>query len=148
MIKTISCQTKYSGIILTLSDIFINTGLLLSYLLGFFEIVCHQCYRKCKIFCQRPVQVQQPSPSQSDKELTLCSPCKNKRQQAQLGVPHSRIKVEICLILQAGTCQILNFAPSCKLKLARLRIQDGARVWQKDFLTKVREGGGPKTYGK
>ena len=30
--------------------------------------------------------------------------------QAQLGVPHSRIKVELEFILQAGTCQILNSA--------------------------------------
>ena len=29
---------------------------------------------------------------------------------AQLRVPHSRIQVELCFILQAGTCQILNFA--------------------------------------
>ena len=45
---------------------------------------------------------------------------KNKRQkylreafqlkQAQLGVPHSRKQVELGFILQAGTCQILNFA--------------------------------------
>ena len=31
-------------------------------------------------------------------------------KQAQLGVPHSRIQVELGCILQAGTCQILNFA--------------------------------------
>ena len=31
-------------------------------------------------------------------------------KQAQLGVPHSRIQVELGFILQAGTCQILNFA--------------------------------------
>ena len=31
-------------------------------------------------------------------------------QQAQLGVPHSRIQVELGFILQAGTCQILNSA--------------------------------------
>ena len=30
--------------------------------------------------------------------------------QAQLGVPHSRIQVELGFILQAGTCLILNFA--------------------------------------
>ena len=30
--------------------------------------------------------------------------------KAQLGVPHSRIQVELGYILQAGTCQILNFA--------------------------------------
>ena len=30
--------------------------------------------------------------------------------QAQLGVPHSRIQVELGFILQAGTSQILNFA--------------------------------------
>ena len=34
---------------------------------------------------------------------------KNKKH-AQLGVPHSRIQVELGFILQAGTCQILNFA--------------------------------------
>ena len=28
----------------------------------------------------------------------------------QLGVPHSRIQVELGFILQAETCQILNFA--------------------------------------
>ena len=33
-----------------------------------------------------------------------------KWKQAQLGVPHSRIQVELGFILQAGTCQILNFA--------------------------------------
>ena len=32
------------------------------------------------------------------------------KKQAQLGVPHSRIQVELGFILQAGTCQILNFA--------------------------------------
>ena len=31
-------------------------------------------------------------------------------KQAQLGVPHSRIQVELGFILQAGTSQILNFA--------------------------------------
>ena len=31
-------------------------------------------------------------------------------EQAQLGVPHSRIQVELDFILQAGTCQIINFA--------------------------------------
>ena len=31
-------------------------------------------------------------------------------KQAQLGVPHSRIQVELGFILQAWTCQILNFA--------------------------------------
>ena len=31
-------------------------------------------------------------------------------KQAQLGVPHLRIQVELGFILQAGTCQILNFA--------------------------------------
>ena len=30
-------------------------------------------------------------------------------EQAQLGVPHSRIQVELGFILQAGTSQILNF---------------------------------------
>ena len=34
------------------------------------------------------------------------------KKQAQLGVPHSRIQVELGFILQAGTCQILNFAQS------------------------------------
>ena len=49
--------------------------------------------------------------------ITLCSPdfltdveqTEKSVQQAQLGVPHSRIQVELGLILQAGTCQILNF---------------------------------------
>ena len=31
-------------------------------------------------------------------------------KQARLRVPHSRIQVELGFILQAGTCQILNFA--------------------------------------
>ena len=35
---------------------------------------------------------------------------KNVEKQDQLGVPHSRIQVELGFILQAGTCQILNFA--------------------------------------
>ena len=35
---------------------------------------------------------------------------KKLEEQAQLGVPHSRIQVELGFILQAGTCQILNFA--------------------------------------
>ena len=35
---------------------------------------------------------------------------KNKKKQAQLGVPHLRIQVELGFILQAGTSQILNFA--------------------------------------
>ena len=30
-------------------------------------------------------------------------------KQAQLGVPHTRIQVELGFILQAGTCDILNF---------------------------------------
>ena len=34
----------------------------------------------------------------------------NKKKQAQLGVPHSRIQVELGFILQSGTSQILNFA--------------------------------------
>ena len=33
-----------------------------------------------------------------------------RMKQAQLGVPHSRIQVELGFILQAGTSQILNFA--------------------------------------
>ena len=33
-----------------------------------------------------------------------------KIEQAQLGVPHSRIQVEPGFILQAGTCKILHFA--------------------------------------
>ena len=32
-----------------------------------------------------------------------------REKQAQLGVPHSRIQVELGFILQAGTCQIFNF---------------------------------------
>ena len=36
-------------------------------------------------------------------------------KQAQLGVPHSRIQVELGFILQAGTCQILNFAKNPNL---------------------------------
>ena len=32
------------------------------------------------------------------------------RKQVQLGVPHSGIQVELGFILQAGTCQILNFS--------------------------------------
>ena len=35
---------------------------------------------------------------------------KKSVQQAQLGVPHSRIQVELGLIMQAGTCQIFNLA--------------------------------------
>ena len=35
-------------------------------------------------------------------------------KQAQLGVPHSRIQVELGLILQAGTCQILNSAQTTR----------------------------------
>ena len=31
-----------------------------------------------------------------------------KEKQAQLGLPHSRIQVELGFILQAGTYQILN----------------------------------------
>ena len=34
---------------------------------------------------------------------------RRRKRQAQLGVPHSRIQVEHGFILQAGTCQILNF---------------------------------------
>ena len=40
----------------------------------------------------------------------LFVPLNNGVKQAQLGVPHSRIQVEVDFILQAGTCQILNFA--------------------------------------
>ena len=32
------------------------------------------------------------------------------QEQAQLGMPNSRIPVELGFILQAGICQILNFA--------------------------------------
>ena len=35
-------------------------------------------------------------------------------KQAQLGVPHSRIQVELDFILQAGICQILNFAQNSR----------------------------------
>ena len=38
----------------------------------------------------------------------------NNHKQAQLGVPHSRIQVELGLILQTGTCQILNFAQNTR----------------------------------
>ena len=31
-------------------------------------------------------------------------------KQVQLGVPHSKIQVDLGFILQAGTCQILNLA--------------------------------------
>ena len=31
-------------------------------------------------------------------------------KQVQLGVPHSKIQVDLGFILQAGTCWILNFA--------------------------------------
>ena len=34
----------------------------------------------------------------------------NTKKQAQLGVPHSRIQVELGFILQSLTSQILNFA--------------------------------------
>ena len=37
-----------------------------------------------------------------------------KEEQAQLEVPHSRIQVELGFILQAGTCQILNFAQTTR----------------------------------
>ena len=37
-------------------------------------------------------------------------PVKAELKQAQLGVPHSRIQVELGFILQDVTCQILNFA--------------------------------------
>ena len=36
--------------------------------------------------------------------------CNTYKKQTQLGVPHSRIQAELDFILQAGTCQILNFA--------------------------------------
>ena len=35
-------------------------------------------------------------------------------KQAQLGVPHSRIQVELNFILQAETCRILNFAQNLR----------------------------------
>ena len=35
-------------------------------------------------------------------------------EQAQLGVTHSRIQVELGFILQGGTCQILNFATNTR----------------------------------
>ena len=41
-------------------------------------------------------------------------------KQAQLGVPHSRIQVELAFILQAGTCQILIL----------FKIQDIAKVFK------------------
>ena len=41
---------------------------------------------------------------------TCSSQTEYNRKQAQLGVAHSRIQVELGFILQAGTCQILNLA--------------------------------------
>ena len=43
--------------------------------------------------------------------LCTCPPvCQEDRRTGLLGVPHSRIQVELGFILEAGTCQILNFA--------------------------------------
>ena len=39
---------------------------------------------------------------------------KKIEKQAQLGVPHSRIQVELGFILQAGICQIFNFVQNPK----------------------------------
>ena len=41
---------------------------------------------------------------------------KNNIKQAQLGVPHSRIQVELGFILQNGTWQILNFSQNPRQK--------------------------------
>ena len=40
--------------------------------------------------------------------------CNTYKKQTQLGVPHSRIQVEVGFLLQAGTCQILNFAQNLR----------------------------------
>merc|ERR1711954_361442 len=49
-------------------------------------------------------------PKRRPLERRTLAPIAIEMQTAQLGVPHSRIKVELGFILQAGICQILNFA--------------------------------------
>ena len=50
------------------------------------------------------------TPETISHECKVKTKCGKKTKQAQLGVPNSRIQVELDFILQAGTCQILNFA--------------------------------------
>ena len=47
--------------------------------------------------------------SRPSTSMTISLVAGKQDKQAQLGVPHSRIQVELGFILQAGTCQILNF---------------------------------------
>ena len=63
-------------------------------------------------------------------------------KQAQLGVPHSRIQVELGFILQAGTCQILNFAKNPSQSQSGKNYIGGDTAQKKRLL----RGGGHRTY--
>ena len=65
-------------------------------------------------------------------------------KQAQLGVPHSRIQAELGFILQAGTCQILNFAqnPRQSQIVQGTEINGGGTPHRKS----VYQEGGHRTY--
>ena len=57
------------------------------------------------------IQISKPLKTSSPGSFTIqrLAQFKDKKEQAKLGVPHSRIQVDLSFNLQAGTCQILNF---------------------------------------
>ena len=54
-------------------------------------------------------------------------------KQAQLGVPHSRIQVELGFILQTGTCQILNFDKNPRQSQSGKKLHWGGHRTEKTF---------------
>ena len=72
-----------------------------------------------------------------------------KEKQAQLGVPHSRIPVELGFILQAGYCQILNFAQNPRQSQG---VQGTELNWGKEGTlhrkSVYREGGTPHIFSE
>ena len=69
------------------------------------------------------------------------------QEQAQLGVPHSRIQVELSFILHAGTCQIHNFAQN---QIQSQSVQGTELNWWATPHRKslYREGGTPHIFSK
>ena len=66
-------------------------------------------------------------------------------KQTQLGVLNSRIQVELGLILQAGTCPILNFAQNQSQKQS-VQGREGGTSHAFCEQGGNREGGGNRTY--
>ena len=65
-----------------------------------------------------------------------------ENKQAQLGVPHSRIPVELGFIMKAGICQILNFAQNPRQSQS---VQGTELNWGKDTAQKKCIPGGGDT---